>query len=655
MALRDLIERIIRPATLGHAEDGGTPPLFGAGGGTDSGPVVRNFPDGTLRVMKPGTKGENPEDWQIIGVSPPPAAKAQSAPDIEYDAQGRAWTWNGTNYQSAPTFDNPTKAAGYQAPRAAPTYAPQYPEGGVTGTGQTYTRDPYTGRITLGPVYSELASQFGPQQQRDFTLADLAAQRAYSTGERLAGQQYGTGERLGSQAYNTGERIAGQDFAAGESALGRQFSGEESRLSRLFSSGENALSRAFSGEEGYLDRTQRASEFLSTYEISRAQEERAARDAALRAAETFTALSASPDLGGYQRFLAAGGGSVGNAIQRGATSLTREGQLGAGRALQVSEQPVRVLPDYAFTPQRNAQANAQNPYAGMANQFAAMQAPVVPKPAPLRPLTSSTFAPPPSAPAVEAYGGGAGNITQSARDAFGAANPGYADQLAAFKAVEEQQNTPRFAMGTGDMPAPQQFISGDAPATDPAAGGARPELVSVDDPEGNARLSVDPLMPEGMMQPGESEFGPSGPQRMGALFHAIGDFLDGGEKPMGEFGPPPMMGGGMMDEGMPPRFAYGTPDVHTQPMPFTALGPSTATATTPGDDPYIDRVLKMRQQTPYEMNTFAADYFNQSPTVRSINETGAQVATGVPASEFGWEAARYRPGMLSRDSLSLGV
>ncbi len=565
-----------------------------------------------------------------------------------------------------------------------------------------------TSKSYQDPVYLEIlaqqgrdaAEQFWAKIKADTKAAD--AQQRFLTSERLGGQTFTTNERLGGQTFTTGERLGRQEFDSGENQLGRQFTSSENQLGRQFQGAESMLGRQFTSGESAIDRAQRAGEFAANYSIAKAQALRQDREAALNAARLYTELTASPDLTGFQRFLSAGGGSVGNALQRGATSMTREGQLGAARALQVSEQPPTTYKDYNFTPQTNPYAGMMNQFAGATNQYANAVNPVlvVQRPAVSTPIIPPAFIPPASvAPFIDGGSWNPGTSGQSYLD-----RPGIPPDLLKFLRGGESTSAPdkaqvaapsdriRFDYGDGEpygqvyspappqmavsspfdygdgeplgqvySPAPMQmavpspsdygdaipmpayangiqqmpvgmntqFIAGDdANLNNPFAFGADPETVSINDPTGDATFSVDPLE-----QPGAPE-GPSNDDRLmklSTLLKALGQFLDSGNATA----PMPVMPQYAFGTSMMPRYSYGTGIIES-------------------DNPYIDRVMAQRQATPYTINTQAADYSFGSPTMRSINEMGAQVATGVPMAEFGWEANRLRPGMLSRDSLNLG-
>jgi len=577
---------------------------------TPNSPNTRSFPDGTLRALRTGGVASNPADWVILSQKPAAGPKYSGTglpAGYVMGADGLVYVQDSSTASGLrPATQQEIAILNTPAPRQVAERAPTPPQTFTDRNGDVVGVNPFTG----AEVYRIAGAQWAdisPDEKERIRQGDLNMARLFQRERDTAQNQ----------------------FTRDENAIGRAASSAESALSREFQSGESALSRAFSGEEGYQSRVQRAGEFLANYEISRAQEARAAQESKLRAASTFTSLSASPDLTGYQRFLAAGGGSAANALSSGATSLTREGQLGAARALQTAEAPIVVPAAYSFTPERNqfatpaarpaAPATGAEMFTGggvSQSEFDRMLAQVPTASAP----PAAAAAPPPSVPTGPAPPPGVAGAWGYANGTGGA--PIWRDS--------SQFSMPRYAEGMDG--AQGTFISGDSEdPMDPAAGGAQPELVQLEDPPGpdNAQARITPLTPPGGPEDGD-------PKRMGALFHAIGSFLDGGAG-MGEFASEMPM------DGMPPRYAYGG-----------TIGMNGMSAIMPQDEPYLDRVLEMRKQTPYTLNPFAADYFNSSPTTRSINEAGAQVASGVPVSEFQYEAQRYQPGMLSRDSLNLG-
>ena len=235
---------------------------------------------------------------------------------------------------------------------------------------------------------------------------------------------------------------------------------------------------------------------------------------------------------------------------------------------------------------------------------------------------------------------------------------------------------PRYALGNpmmdggmspfGDMgqPATGTFITGDSTdPMDPAAGGAQPEMVTLNDPEGNATADVMP-----MTQPG---VGPDGGEAsVGALLMAISKFLMAEEaKSAVAMPPPPMMGPELGMMGMPrqaygalgmPRYNMGAYGSYNMGMPRYATGTMPGYEISAEDQPYVNEVLATRRATPYDANPFAANYQMQSPTARAIGESAFQTATGVPGTELDYISRMYEPQGLARQStynqeLQLGI
>ena len=235
---------------------------------------------------------------------------------------------------------------------------------------------------------------------------------------------------------------------------------------------------------------------------------------------------------------------------------------------------------------------------------------------------------------------------------------------------------PRYALGNpmmdggmspfGDMgqPATGTFITGDSTdPMDPAAGGAQPEMVTLNDPEGNATADVMP-----MTQPG---VGPDGGEAsVGALLMAISKFLLAEEaKSAVAMPPPPMMGPELGMMGMPrqaygalgmPRYNMGAYGSYNMGMPRYATGTMPGYEISAEDQPYVNEVLATRRATPYDANPFAANYQMQSPTARAVGQSAFQTATGVPGTELDYISRMYEPQGLARQStynqeLQLGI
>lgn len=100
--------------------DGDDEDALGPTGGP-TGPITRNFPDGTFRALKPGATGDSPADWVVIGPAKPANATAYNAPEVEYDPSGRAYIWTrgatgNDERKFFPELNDETQAAGYQPP-----------------------------------------------------------------------------------------------------------------------------------------------------------------------------------------------------------------------------------------------------------------------------------------------------------------------------------------------------------------------------------------------------------------------------------------------------------------------------------------------------------------------------------------------------------
>jgi len=220
----------------------------------------------------------------------------------------------------------------------------------------------------------------------------------------------------------------------------------------------------------------------------------------------------------------------------------------------------------------------------------------------------------------------------------------------------------------GDMgqPATGTFIAGDSTdPMDPAAGGAQPEMVTLNDPEGNATADVMP-----MTQPGVGPDEGAGGASVGALLMAISKFLMAEEaKSAVAMPPPPMMGPELGMMGAPrqaygalgmPRYNMGAFGRYNMGMPRYAAGTMPGFEISAEDQPYVNEVLATRRATPYNVNPFAANYQMQSPTARAIGESAFQTATGVPGTELDYISKMYEPQGLARQStynqeLNLGI
>ena len=230
-------------------------------------------------------------------------------PDIQWDAQGNAWRWNMVNgveaLQRVPTFDDPTRAAGYQAPRQPQQYAPQYPSTQINPqTGDTFTINPYTGAVTQSGNVPGLRTQLTPEQQYQQDMDTLRQQ-----------QRYGTSERLGGQAFAAGENVLDRNFTSSESALNRALQAGQFATELQITNQQNA----FQAEQAYQQAMERTN---------------AAR---LGAAQQVADNISNVDPGALPAFYAAGGGNIANALGAGASAQSDLANIGAARSWATAE------------------------------------------------------------------------------------------------------------------------------------------------------------------------------------------------------------------------------------------------------------------------------------------------------------------------------
>jgi len=521
------------------------------------------------------------------------AAAADRAParigsGREYDAEGRAY-FNGI---PTPQFDNPTKAAGYRAPSAPSAgRAPTPPQTFTDRNGDVVGIDPFTG----GEVYRIAGAQWAdisPQEKEAIRQGDLARARQYATEDRAEERAYNRGVRAEDRAFTAGENAASRAQSATENALDRAIRAQDLAASISFRNQQLAMT----AEENYQNR-------LQGYTNQK-----------LDAANRFASLISATDPGALPAFLAAGGGNISNAIKRGATAQTDMANLGAARTLRAStemEAPTRYMPDAGVMPGRDSE------FPEYSSQQVSEFVNVNPN--------WRTQARAGAGLARTVNMGGQAASSQPVEQTMTAMSATTDPRSMANRRMDDPANpvpsfVKRYAGGTGTMPgadpfaspfgmpgqpATGEFITGDSmDPMDPAAGGARPELIQLEDPPGpdNAQAHITPLA--------------TGPQdRAAALFSAIGDFLRGATDQ------PPMMPA--------PRFAFGT-------------GTFGADVVQEGDQPYLDRVRDIRTTTQYqELNPFDTRFAFEKPSVRNRFYAGRQLRYGTPIEDQQAETAEY--------------
>jgi hypothetical protein len=629
---------------------------------TPKAPVVREFPDGSLRQTVDGGL-----TWTVLQSAP--AANltyTDLGNGIYYGSDGQYYM-RGETPQAAPTPDDPyggttgraqyspipstlaTRAIGLTGGRA-PTPPQMYTDrnGDIVGidaqTGAEVYRIAGADWPQIDPATKRAIEQGDLAAARRYESAEALAQRQFQAGQTASSQQFQAGQAASSQQFQAGQAASSQQFQAGESALDRAARAQESEYGRQFSAGESALDRAlrlgegeagrgFTGSQSAIDRAQRASEFAANYGLSTADRARQAQQDRLAAARQLSDVISNVDPAAVAAFSAAGGGVLGNAIGGGQSALSQNALLPAARTLAAAEAPLPTFSPYNWTPPTwtppppmamPAPTSSYTPRAvapptttyGAGGAFTA-----APSPAPV-PLIAPAPAPAPVPTEPTDYYPDVSGL-QSADWTPGPVwepTPGFA--------TNEELQAPRLAFGTQGAPAAGPFISGDSMhPTDPFAGGARPERVTPFDPPGpnNAVATVEPLAPPAA----------GGGSAVARLFHAIGDVMDGG-------------GSAPQVPGEPPRYAFGTQQADQ------ALGSLAG----PADQPYLDRIRGIREgvdvKPPIEGGYWNAAFGLQPPTVQQRYYAALQSRFGVPSGDFAAEARRFAMPGAGQNAFRLG-
>lgn len=545
---------------------GGVPPLGPVGG-----PVVRNFPDGTVRTLRTGGDATNPNDWVIIGQ----ATQGQSvdnSPNV--DGAGVQFTYRGGIPVRAVT--DPTT----NAVRLEP-YSPV----------PVRQRDPNQPSVSYS--YSSSTSSQDPAQfaaRMEFEAAQAGLDRTFRAGESAADRAQRLALQLDQQGFTREQNAADRNFRAGESAA-----------DRTFRAGESATDRAI-----------RAAEFAATYGLNKAQfeaqqnqaESAAARERTklgLDAAKQYADLINTVDPNAFDAFLKSGGGVIGNSIASG-SALSDRAALPSARTKMAMDgiRQQEVAAEQAGRP------DPLNPYGYSQQQMSEF-----------RRVN-------PNWDAQNAAGLGMSRAANMATPVAASGTQAVTDPMAELRAAGNKnlENAkvpswvPRFAFGTGM--AEDKFITGDSTdPEDPGAGGAKPELVDINDPEGNATATVTPLE-----RPGTGS-------KLSTLLTSIAAMIDEESDDKGEKEP---MDGMQRPSGgvMPPRFAFGTNTVDsTQEV-------------TAADRPYINDVLDFRRNAIVpDYNPFDVQFRNVNPFSRASFFAGRQTKYGIPVAAQEFEAQRF--------------
>ena len=267
-----------------------------------------------------------------------------------------------------------------------PNYNPNSAHPNFTVSTGTFTWDPSVnggnGGYTLIPgTAPQTTTVGGIVGVAADTAAQIAAQ-ASQNGISIASQQAINDANIAAAALNqknqnlfTGEQNAlNNQFTGGQNALNNQFSAGQQTTQNQFTAGQDLVNNQFTGGENQLNRALTAGSDAANYQIAYQQAASQAQKDALAAATQYTALSSAPDLTGFTRFLAAGGGKAGNALAAGANAFTSLGQLGAARALNLAQNPAAfaLAPNFSayYTPGTNPSINNVNPAANNQNPYA---------------------------------------------------------------------------------------------------------------------------------------------------------------------------------------------------------------------------------------------------------------------------------------------
>lgn len=507
---------------------------------------------------------------------------------VSGEGPNAVWRTPSGNVISESVAVQAANAAATRAPAAPP--APRYPTAGIAGN-LTYVADPYTGQVTFG---QQVPGTLTEEQQRANTLADLAAQR-----------QFTTGERIGSQEFTAGENALNRALTAGQFAAGLE---------------QQRIQNQFQAEQDYQNR-------LRQYAQDR-----------LAAAQAFASQVSAVDPAALEAFYAAGGGNISNALAGGANALSENVLLPAARTLRTTREmatPTRYGGfDQPFQlPQTMVQqAPARSPF--VAPQVTTSQVPPTTggfsayDPNNLMADWIRGLAPPQQqAPSVSPAGASSGAPALSTPEPrFPALANEDVGNAPRFPTLANEDVVPRYAFGTMGEPAKGEFITGDSThPTDPFAGGAKPEKVTLKDPPGpnNAEAEVEPMSPPEHM----------GENPIAALFHAIADMIEGGNI-------------GQDSE----RYAYGTMKRYAYGTGYESI------RATPEDQPYLGEVRNLRQNVQYpQLNPYSTKFGFTPPSLVDRFYAGRQTQFGIPVADQLAEQQRYQLRGTSRGAFSLGI
>lgn len=238
------------------------------GGGDATGPVTRQFPDGTFRALKPGTDPSDSGNWTILA-SKDLGDPEWQPPQIEYDAQGRAWAWVKTpgpeGYASRVFYselDDPKQAAGYAPPISPYQQATLGNDQQRLGIDQQRANTDYIGTMGGLQVQQEQLRETVrnniAEDARDNVMLrlqqDTARVQEEQGNRRLALEAQGLIEQTMTRIQNN--RLERERLTAAAAQVDKQIAANAAaaQADRMFQGGENAANRQQQASEGVADR-----------------------------------------------------------------------------------------------------------------------------------------------------------------------------------------------------------------------------------------------------------------------------------------------------------------------------------------------------------------------------------------------------------------
>lgn len=339
-----------------------------------------------------------------------------------------------------------------------------------------------------------------------------------------------SGENAANRAANAAEGAANRGASAAENAANREFQSKEAAAARAFTAQENALGRQ-------LD----AAQFAATYGLDKVKFLAEVDKNRAEAAKQFADIVSSTDPSALPAYLAAGGGSLSNAVATGQNMITDAALLPAARTLGLARQAAPVLPEF------DASKWGLGAGAGSATG------------------TPGTGQPPPTS---GRRGRGLGETdAKAASGAPGNLTGGMGGQIIPDALKRNLRGfTPAMAFGGGTTA--RQFIAGDTQRP----GIPNPEMIQIHNPGPETTASVRPLGMNPMMDRPRFAFGTD------YLSSLLGTFGSGGSRgtatsPLAPPPPPPPPAATPSYTPPPPVFSNVARPIPPKVSPTGAVAP----------------------------------------------------------------------------------